>query len=472
MPLLDPSVSREERIALANRLLGTSVDTREQAVAALLASDDPWLRSCGAYAVGMLKLTSLEHELICLARVEDPLLRETVRAAKLRLAGRDRSCHRRPSPTPRKASMSGTRNRRAWVWVSARSRWLLRRSGRVPAVPGERALPWPVGGGFPRDDREGGAVNVIGLLEAHLDVAESEVGEGIEERLSIEPAGRAPGAAAERGAIPIRLIGVGMDRVLEAENRAANGRLEAGSDVGPSGEGRLVEIVGPEIDRLAGPRQQRHQLDRLGEMVQDATRDADVGGEAVRLAEVADEVAQQKARARQAQDLLDHEAPQVGVGMGLDGRNGTGAPAFEQVGMRAFEGASVSVLSQIKLVHDVAYTGPRQVDVVGAFLSVVGMGGVVLGILDQQTDELAALLPDENAEDDAAHPDHREERANDVDLPRPCVGDVVDELDLDSTTAITTTSSPNPHATRYSSSRSHRSRSTPAAIAAEAPTSA
>jgi MFS family permease len=39
------------------------------------------------------------------------------------------------------------------------------------------------------------------------------------------------------------------------------------------------------------------------------------------------------------------------------------------------------VLSQIKLVKDVAYTGPRQVDVVGAILSVFGMGGLVLGIL-------------------------------------------------------------------------------------------
>ncbi len=41
----------------------------------------------------------------------------------------------------------------------------------------------------------------------------------------------------------------------------------------------------------------------------------------------------------------------------------------------------VVVLSGIKLVKDVPYTGPRQVDVVGALLSVVGMGGVVLGIL-------------------------------------------------------------------------------------------
>ena len=39
------------------------------------------------------------------------------------------------------------------------------------------------------------------------------------------------------------------------------------------------------------------------------------------------------------------------------------------------------VLSGIKLVRDAPYTGPRNVDVVGAVLSVVGMGGVVLGIL-------------------------------------------------------------------------------------------
>jgi MFS family permease len=39
------------------------------------------------------------------------------------------------------------------------------------------------------------------------------------------------------------------------------------------------------------------------------------------------------------------------------------------------------VLSGIRLVHDVPYTGDRRVDVVGAILSAVGMGGVVLGIL-------------------------------------------------------------------------------------------
>jgi EmrB/QacA subfamily drug resistance transporter len=39
------------------------------------------------------------------------------------------------------------------------------------------------------------------------------------------------------------------------------------------------------------------------------------------------------------------------------------------------------VLSGIRLVRDVKYTGPRQIDLVGAGLSVLGMGGVVLGIL-------------------------------------------------------------------------------------------
>ncbi len=50
----------------------------------------------------------------------------------------------------------------------------------------------------------------------------------------------------------------------------------------------------------------------------------------------------------------------------------------------AFAGEAVViavVLSGIGLVRDAPYTGPRGVDVVGSALSVVGMGGVVLGIL-------------------------------------------------------------------------------------------
>ncbi len=52
------------------------------------------------------------------------------------------------------------------------------------------------------------------------------------------------------------------------------------------------------------------------------------------------------------------------------------------------------VLSGMGLVQDVPYTGPRRVDAVGAVLSVLGMGGIVLGILVWQEggESVAAVL--------------------------------------------------------------------------------
>jgi EmrB/QacA subfamily drug resistance transporter len=52
------------------------------------------------------------------------------------------------------------------------------------------------------------------------------------------------------------------------------------------------------------------------------------------------------------------------------------------------------VLLNIKLIRDVPYTGSRSVDAVGAVLSVVGMGGIVLGILVWQEggEAVGALL--------------------------------------------------------------------------------
>ena len=53
----------------------------------------------------------------------------------------------------------------------------------------------------------------------------------------------------------------------------------------------------------------------------------------------------------------------------------------------------IFVLSGIRLVHDVPYTGSRQVDAVGALLSIVGMGGIVLSILVwQEGGEAVGLL--------------------------------------------------------------------------------
>jgi hypothetical protein len=53
-----------------------------------------------------------------------------------------------------------------------------------------------------------------------------------------------------------------------------------------------------------------------------------------------------------------------------------------------------TVLSEIKLVRDVPYTGPRGVDTIGAALSILGMGGIVLGILVWQEggESVGALL--------------------------------------------------------------------------------
>jgi len=85
VPLLDGKVSPKERAAIAEHFVRTRVEDREQAVAELMASDDPWLKSCGAYAIGTFAIKSLEVELRRCLEDPDPLLRETARAAKLRL---------------------------------------------------------------------------------------------------------------------------------------------------------------------------------------------------------------------------------------------------------------------------------------------------------------------------------------------------------------------------------------------------
>ncbi len=85
LPLLDGKVSPKQRAAIAQRFVHAKVENREQAVAELIGSGDPWLKSCGAYAIGTFAITSLEGELERCLQDPDPLLRETARAAKLRL---------------------------------------------------------------------------------------------------------------------------------------------------------------------------------------------------------------------------------------------------------------------------------------------------------------------------------------------------------------------------------------------------
>lgn len=91
LPLLDGRVSVAERAMKADRLLRLAIDTPEQAILALISSEDPWLKSCGAYAIGTLGITTLEKQLNQCLDHPDALLRETARAARARLGPQTRS---------------------------------------------------------------------------------------------------------------------------------------------------------------------------------------------------------------------------------------------------------------------------------------------------------------------------------------------------------------------------------------------
>ena len=87
VPLLDSSVTVAERIRLANGLVGAPLETPEQAVTTLLASEDSWLRSCAVYAIGAMQLESLESVLDRFDADADPVMKQTVEHARRRLAG-------------------------------------------------------------------------------------------------------------------------------------------------------------------------------------------------------------------------------------------------------------------------------------------------------------------------------------------------------------------------------------------------
>jgi AAA family ATP:ADP antiporter len=100
VPLLDGQVTTEERIALAVGLVGAPLDTAEQAVTTLMASEDAWLRSCAVYAIGALQLRTLEGELQRFEDSPDPAVKENVKAARRRLAGEPGEAAELQEPAP------------------------------------------------------------------------------------------------------------------------------------------------------------------------------------------------------------------------------------------------------------------------------------------------------------------------------------------------------------------------------------
>ena len=85
IPLFDREVSVEMRIATADRLLGSSLGDREEAIEVMALSQDPWLRACAAYAMGEMRLTRFAPTLDQWAADADPLLRATAIDAREKL---------------------------------------------------------------------------------------------------------------------------------------------------------------------------------------------------------------------------------------------------------------------------------------------------------------------------------------------------------------------------------------------------
>lgn len=86
IPLFDRNVPVHTRVADANRLLGSAVGDREEAIEVMALSEDPWLRACAAYAIGEMRLTRFAEQLDEWSHDgADPLLRATAVDAREKL---------------------------------------------------------------------------------------------------------------------------------------------------------------------------------------------------------------------------------------------------------------------------------------------------------------------------------------------------------------------------------------------------
>jgi hypothetical protein len=86
IPLVDGDITLTEKVALANRILGSTVDSKYDALRVLIYTEDPWMKSCAAHLIGILGLKHFEKELEEWANDPDPLLRERAQRAQQRLA--------------------------------------------------------------------------------------------------------------------------------------------------------------------------------------------------------------------------------------------------------------------------------------------------------------------------------------------------------------------------------------------------
>jgi hypothetical protein len=88
VPLFDRAITPETRARAADRLVGVAVGTRDEAIAVMTQSHDPWLQSCAAYAIGELRLVAFADVIDRWTADADPLLRATAMAAGAKLKDR------------------------------------------------------------------------------------------------------------------------------------------------------------------------------------------------------------------------------------------------------------------------------------------------------------------------------------------------------------------------------------------------
>ncbi|HVQ62337.1 MAG TPA: Npt1/Npt2 family nucleotide transporter, partial [Burkholderiales bacterium] len=84
--LLDPTVSLDARLAPILKRTHLAAPTAADLAAALVASEDVWLKACGVTAIGALGLVGLAERVEECLDAEDEVLREAARAAKKQLA--------------------------------------------------------------------------------------------------------------------------------------------------------------------------------------------------------------------------------------------------------------------------------------------------------------------------------------------------------------------------------------------------
>jgi hypothetical protein len=83
---VDSEFSLTERVELANRVLPSTINSKDDALLALMGTEDPWLKSCAAHLIGILGLKEFQSTVDRWAIDHDPILREKAQRAQERLA--------------------------------------------------------------------------------------------------------------------------------------------------------------------------------------------------------------------------------------------------------------------------------------------------------------------------------------------------------------------------------------------------